>query len=592
MQDLSGGLNTSETTREWKKKTQFKKMKNVFYNDNQAIQVRNWFEKFGNEIDSNPITSLFYWQNDQTMDRHLMAVSGNDMYEFNEGTDSWDSIFSDLIQFEQDGVTPTKWDWVVFKNVVYMCDGVNPYMNWDGTTVTQQIGSPITVTFDGSTDVITQAGHTFVENDSVLFRGGTLPTGLFENRVYYVVPVIGANDYQISETPSWTPIDFTGNGTPTTDSFKLSEPRVRYLEFLQDRIFSGGEDLNPSTLYFTDAAPVNGNNIDQNAVVIGGDELGRIRGIKELGQIVLVGKDSKIYSVDVSVPSALPIDSREGLRSNRSIQNVENSLLYFNESGVHNLIQRTGVVGRQALSASALSDDIRELFDDIRPIRFQDNASLYANELNNFYFSFDNTDSARPNETIVYSSLTQSWTRYTYPNLFDYTIFRDENEDEHFLICSANGGQVYEIETGFEDDWLAIQAEVEFEEDFDEQGLKDWRWFEIYWFKSQGVDINVTIELDGTNVGWGVIDDTMITSLTSFATIGTSAIWSLPIGGEEVGEWLDVFPFKIRIPLEATWSLINVNIASNDKPTVWILEKLRVDVDEEILDLFETANYA
>ena len=129
-------------------------------------------------------------------------MSGNDFYRFNESTEDWDSQISTLVPFENDGATRTKWDFVVYKNILYMGDGVNPYMFWDGTTVTQQLSSSVVVTFNGTTDVVNNTGHSLVENDEVLFRGGTLPTGLEQNRVYYVVPTIGANDYQISEIPS------------------------------------------------------------------------------------------------------------------------------------------------------------------------------------------------------------------------------------------------------------------------------------------------------------------------------------------------------------------------------------------------------
>ena len=58
--------------------------------------------------------------------------------------------------------------------------------------------------------------------------------------------------------------------------YKLTEPRGRYIQYLGDRLYLTGEDANANTLYYTNAAPTNGDNIDQNAVVIGGDETGII----------------------------------------------------------------------------------------------------------------------------------------------------------------------------------------------------------------------------------------------------------------------------------------------------------------------------
>ena len=79
---------------------------------------------------------------------------------------------------------------------------------------------------------------------------------------------------------------------------------------MTDRGFAAGDDSNPSTLYYTDAAPADLTNINQNVVVIGGDENGRINSISELGNIILAGKSNKVYSVDVTTPSAIPIDAQ------------------------------------------------------------------------------------------------------------------------------------------------------------------------------------------------------------------------------------------------------------------------------------------
>lgn len=81
------------------------------------------------------------------------------MYQYTESTNTWTSKQTGLIEYEADGVTRTKWSFAVYKNIIYMCDGVNPYMYYDGTTVTQAIASGVAVTLDNSTDFITQTAH-------------------------------------------------------------------------------------------------------------------------------------------------------------------------------------------------------------------------------------------------------------------------------------------------------------------------------------------------------------------------------------------------------------------------------------------------
>ena len=36
----------------------------------------------------------------------------------------------------------TRWDYAVYKNIIYMCDGVNNYARWDGTTYTEYAAQP------------------------------------------------------------------------------------------------------------------------------------------------------------------------------------------------------------------------------------------------------------------------------------------------------------------------------------------------------------------------------------------------------------------------------------------------------------------
>jgi hypothetical protein len=50
-----------------------------------------------------------------------------------------------------------------------------------------------------------------------------------------------------------------GQGTPTATVVGYTEyagqPKYRYLNMTTDRLFGAGEDLNPTTVYYTDAAP-------------------------------------------------------------------------------------------------------------------------------------------------------------------------------------------------------------------------------------------------------------------------------------------------------------------------------------------------
>lgn len=66
-----------------------------------------------------------------------LCAAGTNLYKYDESTEAWNSIKSGLQEFEADGTTRTRWSFCVYKNVVYMCNGVDAYASYDGTTYTE-----------------------------------------------------------------------------------------------------------------------------------------------------------------------------------------------------------------------------------------------------------------------------------------------------------------------------------------------------------------------------------------------------------------------------------------------------------------------
>ncbi len=135
IKDLSGWLNLQEPS--ILKDNEFTIINNMSYNSEGALQSRRWLATFGNPIGTNkPITSVFYFY-DRTNDiRTLLATSGTDMYEYDEGTWNWSSIQSWLTEFEADWVTKTKWSFAVLREKIYMCNGIDDYAEYDPNTST------------------------------------------------------------------------------------------------------------------------------------------------------------------------------------------------------------------------------------------------------------------------------------------------------------------------------------------------------------------------------------------------------------------------------------------------------------------------
>jgi hypothetical protein len=63
-----------------------------------------------------------------------LCASGTDMYKYDETTEDRTSIKDELTEFETlTGRTTwrTRRDFAVYKNVVYMCNGVDAYAKYD-----------------------------------------------------------------------------------------------------------------------------------------------------------------------------------------------------------------------------------------------------------------------------------------------------------------------------------------------------------------------------------------------------------------------------------------------------------------------------
>jgi hypothetical protein len=586
--DFTGGLNLTQSTQI--EDNQLTIAKNVFYNNAKQLQTRRGYTTFWDQIGSAPITSYFFFQRDDTLERIAVCNSWTSAYEF-DGT-NWNSIQSNLMEFETIPWTTsnrTRWDYAVYKNVIYMDDWVNPYASYDWTTYTQiGLGTATTCTFDNTTEYVNKTTHWLDTNDEVFFveTSGTLPAEITEYQVYYVTKIDNDN-FTISTTIGGTALDFTDDWTGTLDFRKLSEPRVRYVQYLWDRIYWAGDDANPSSLYYTWAAPADWTDINANVVIVWGDEQGRINGLNEFSQLVVTFKDTKVYAVDVVSPSVDAIDSQTGWYSDRTIHNVGNSMAYFNERGIDTLIKRSGVDWSSAIESKPLSDNVRDLIEDIEEIQYNASAAKYIKKLNNYYFSFDTTNDNKPDTTLVYNSLTKWRSQYFLPALYDYGLYINTDNEHQHLFASASGWQMYQFEYWFDDNGQPIEVEIQTKEfDFNDPAqVKTFNFIDVTGYKQEAWDIDIKVIVDWDVEAEGTVTDTNIDITSPSGILWVSAIGSDPIGsGWTDTEGLPLYKFTVRVPMYSRGANIAINLSST-----WvqrIVEKMRVDVNGEVVPVF------
>lgn len=569
--------------------------KNVFYNAAGQLQTRRGYRTFGSQIGSSPITSYFSYKRDDTGQQVAVCTAWSSMYALTSWTRN--AIANDLIEFETmpwRTTQRTRWDFVVYKNTLYMCDGVNPYCSYDWTTFTRiGVGSSIVVTADNTTDTFTKVAHWLAVNDEVYFTSTlTVPTGITTSQVYYIQAVPTADTFKVSTTPSGTVLDFTTNWTGIVYYNKLSEPRIRYLMINQWVCRSAWEDKNPMSLYYSDPLTWLSNltNINTNVAVIGSADDGIINWLSDYAQWAVAFKSGKIYYASIATGSFVSeaIDSQTGGYSDRAIAQVKNSLMYYNERWLDDLAKRVWVNGAGAIESQSLSSKVRDLLNTIKPISYNSSAGQYIREVNNYHFAFDSNQDDIPDTMVVYSSLTGGRSQYTFPDLYDTGWYIDSEGNRQYLFTSADGWQVFEYEYWFDDNGTPIEVEIQTKNfDFGDQAqVKTFSFVDVVWRKQEGDDINLSVIVDKETVGEWIVTDRNINLEWWAVGVGIRPVGIDPVWW--IGGTTFLYPFTVRIPFYSRGSTVALNIQAE-----WvqlIFDRMRVWVDAETIDVFTYNN--
>jgi hypothetical protein len=159
----------------------------------------------------------------------------------------------------------------------------------------------------------------------------------------------------------------------------------------------------------------------------------------------------------------------------------------------------------------------------------------------------------------------------------------------HYLLASATEWRVYEIETWFNDFGKAIPHSLTTKEwDFwDITRFKTFPYVDIVWLKSEWWEINVEVLLWWEVVSGSVIDDSYMNVNSSVTTIWTRPIWTYAIWWWVWLEEVELFQYKIRIPVYSTDTTIQIKMNSESSWLIWTLDKISISSENESDDLFE-----
>lgn len=140
------------------------------YTDKTGIRL-NWIYSYSNNS-TKPMLSLKYFEStEEGRPRYLLTNVGTSLFEFEEATNDWVVIKTGLTE-------GTRFGFNAYRNVMYLSNGYDEYMSYDGTVVTEHTGAN---TYKGrflilANDVGFIAG--MLDNPTVVQYTNTGPTDL------------------------------------------------------------------------------------------------------------------------------------------------------------------------------------------------------------------------------------------------------------------------------------------------------------------------------------------------------------------------------------------------------------------------------
>lgn len=376
----------------------------------------------------------------------------------------------------------------------------------------------------------------------------------------------------------------------TTYTEYAAQPKCRYIQYLWDRIFGAWEDANPITVYYTGAVPANANTLNANFTKVWGDETWAINGLSEIWNLIVAIKDVKIYVINPVAGTATPIDAQWWWYCNRTLKNVWNSLVFFNEKWVDTLKQRQWVTGSTWLETSSISDDVLSIFNQVDRKNYNFQCSLYNRIDQKYYISVDTNNDTVPDFMMVFSSITWWRTTYSLPSMFDMGIYIDNNQDTHYVFAWTDW-QLYEFEVGDQDFWQDISHKVETKriDRWTPWKIKTHSYIDIIGYKAIGTKINVDVFGEWIFKTWWEITDANIDYSVQYKTIWARPTGTAPLWWEQQGDEIKIYKYSVRITTYIPSQDISIALDS-----VWgtrTMDRIRIGVEWEPIDVFYTNQY-
>lgn len=356
-------------------------VENIQYIESGAPSKAPGFEQLGDDLSNNP-RGLGYYV-DPSGNKKVLTVDGADLKYLNTAT--WTAIAGVAYN------TSSQINFTQARGKIYVWDGVS------GGTV-----------YDGST----------------LSRPGTMPSASFS--IFY-------NNYHIAA------------GTATQRS------RV-YISVLSD---ASDFTNDPSV---ADPSPDNSTDVPGGTVFTGTgsgaaiaqfidvakDDGDRITGFGRFGEALIIFKEKSIYQLtfdSTGIPIVESVTGSYGCVSHRSIDNMENDLIFLTRNGLYVLGNEPNFTA--VIRTNELSARIHTLIDSINPTQYPKATAVF--HAYTFYLGVPTGTETNNNTTITYDRRYSAFSRWTHVKPEAFTTYIDADNNERMIFTSADTSKVYQI---------------------------------------------------------------------------------------------------------------------------------------------------
>ena len=429
IKDFSGGLNTEG--------------QNFFMEDNEAVECRNvTFDKQGaiikrsgyqsvldSEIDSNSIKGLYIYHEKNGV-RHMIATSGESIYEIDESSGTYSAL--------ENGLSPNEYfSFTTLLDKCFMTNEVDNLRVYDGDSIDVNPNAP--------------NGKFIIANNNKLYIAGDSEN---PNRLYYTV--IDDNGLlEWWETSNQNGESFTSNH----DSWvELNNSPIQYnSEYIAgyergedyEVDYTGGRIKTLSTGAMSDAQ---GYSIDYSYkdglthyIDVNSNDGDTITALtRQQGNIVIFKSNSiyTLYGSDQNTYQLKNVQPNIGCIAPHSVVNIYNYLYFLYRDGIYSFDGSS-----VELMSKKIGSKINEIADPSKV-----SGAWYDHK---YYLSYPKDGSTSNNRMLVYNLIHESWSYYTGVNASLFNNFDGSQDGQvnigEIYFGDSETGQVHQFDVGTTD---------------------------------------------------------------------------------------------------------------------------------------------